>query len=150
MNLVSGVVVGGWWYMYGHDIPLLYECYCYTRQEPSLTGLDRPIDQHMTSNYTPDMLSCYPRYWNQELESCRWRIGSRMMMQIWICYPIVYEYYMMYGPCLIGVDHPQTNAWPQTTPQICSAVTLNVGTKSFLNHGPHQWCSDPRMMTSYW
>ena len=37
--------------------------------EVHLPGVDHPTDHHMTANYTPDMLSCYPGYWNQELES---------------------------------------------------------------------------------
>ena len=46
----------------------------------------------------------------------------------------------------------QTTAWLPTTPQTCSAVTLDIGIKSFLNHGPHQWYSDssPRMMIARW
>ena len=59
--------------------------------------------------------------------------------------------------CVIwGMDHvwqgwvtPPTTAWPPTTPQTCSAVTLLFGTKS-LNHGSCQWCSGPRMMIYVW
>ena len=63
--------------------------------------------------------------------------------------PLFYECYMRYGPHLTAWITPQTMTWPQTTPQTCSAVTLVFGTKS-LNHGPHQWCGGPRMMTQVW
>ena len=53
--------------MYGYGIPLFYECYM--KHELRLTGLDHPIYSHITANYTPDMISCYPGYWNKELES---------------------------------------------------------------------------------
>ena len=33
-----------------------------------LTWMDHPTDNSMTSNYSPDILSCYPGYWNQDLE----------------------------------------------------------------------------------
>ena len=54
--------------MYGYAIPLFYEWYM--RHGPRLTEVDHPIDHSMTSNYTPDMLSCYPGYRTQELEPC--------------------------------------------------------------------------------
>jgi len=70
LHISSVVIVNqGWWYLYGHAIPLLYECYM--RQEPRLTGLDQQTDHDMTLNYTPDMLSCYPGYWNQQIEDPR-------------------------------------------------------------------------------
>ena len=43
----------------------------------------------------------------------------------------------------------QTTTCPQTTPQTCSVVTLDIGRKS-LNNYPHQWCSGPRTMTQVW
>ena len=56
-----------------------------------------------------------------------------------------------------GIDHiwqgwitSQTTTWPPTTHETYLAVTLVLGTKSFLNHGPHQWCSGVRMMTQVW
>ena len=30
--------------------------------------MDHPTYHIMTSNYTPDMLRCYPGFWNEELE----------------------------------------------------------------------------------
>jgi len=59
-HLISGIVIQGWWRTYRYGIPLFYECYM--KHELYLTGLDHPLDHHMTSNYTKDMLSCYPRY----------------------------------------------------------------------------------------
>ena len=41
---------------YRYDIPPFYECYM--RHGPSLMGMDQQIDYIMTSNYTPDMISC--------------------------------------------------------------------------------------------
>ena len=45
-----------------------------------------------------------------------------------------------------GLITTHTTRRPQTTPQICSAVMLGFVTRSFLNHGPHQWCSGQMMM----
>ena len=39
--------------------------------------------------------------------------------------------------------------WLPATPQTCSVVMSGFVTMS-LNHGPHQWCSCPRMMTKVW
>ena len=41
---------------------------CYMRHELHLAGVDHLIDHHMTTKYTPDILSYYPGYWIQELE----------------------------------------------------------------------------------
>ena len=70
MDLIRSVVVKSlwWWHRYGYDIPLLYEYYM--RHGPRLTGVDHPTDHIMTWNYTPDILICYPGYWNQELAPC--------------------------------------------------------------------------------
>ena len=54
--------------MYGYAITLLYECYM--RNGTYLTKVNHPIDHSMTSNYTPDIFSCYPGYRTQELELC--------------------------------------------------------------------------------
>jgi hypothetical protein len=35
---------------------------------PYLTGMDHPLDNTMTSNYTLDILSCYPGFRNKYLE----------------------------------------------------------------------------------
>ena len=66
--LISGWVVPGWWYMYGYAVPLFHECYM--RHVPCLTGVDHLTDHTTTPNYTPDMISCYPGFRNQELEPC--------------------------------------------------------------------------------
>ena len=68
VDLSSIVVVQGCSRMYGYAIPLLYECYM--RHGPYLTVVDHPTDHYMTSNYTLEMLSYYPVFWNQELEPC--------------------------------------------------------------------------------
>ena len=60
-----------------------------------------------------------------------------------------HESYMSHELCLIGVDRPQTTAWPQTTPMTYSAVTLDIVTK-IVNHGHCQWCSGASMMTRVW
>ena len=46
----------------------------------------------------------------------------------------------------------QTMIWPWTSPQTCSAVTLDIGTNRLKIQGPHQWCSGsgPRMMIPGW
>ena len=67
MDLVSGVVVQWWWHRYGYAIPLFHECDM--MHGPCLTCLYQQRDHGMISNYTPDMISCYPRYLNQELKS---------------------------------------------------------------------------------
>ena len=61
MNLSSGIVVQGRWYIYEYPIPQFYECY--TRHGPCLEGGNHPTDHIMTSNYTQDMLRCYPVFW---------------------------------------------------------------------------------------
>ena len=66
MYIIIGVVIQVWWYLYVFDIQPFYECYM--RHGSCLTGLDHLIDHGMTSNYIPDILNCYPRYMNQELE----------------------------------------------------------------------------------
>ena len=124
------------------------------RHRPSLTGVDHPTYRFMTSNYTPDMLSCYPEYWNEELELwspsiMEWSkdnyldidmLSHCFMSDIWVI-DYVWQRWIP----------PQTIAWPPTVPQTYSAVvTLNIGTKKNLNHGPHQWCSGLRTMMQVW
>ena len=55
-----------------------------------------------------------------------------------------------------GMDHiwhgwitPQTTTWLLTTPRPYSAVTLDIGTKSF-NNDPHQWYSVPIIIMQVW
>ena len=86
----------------------------------------------------------------------QWCSGARMIIPVWTSIPLFHEWYMRHGPHTTGVDHPtdhrlQTTTWPPTTPQTCSAVTLNIGMKS-LNHAPHQGCSSsgPRMIIPGW
>ena len=50
MYHIRGVVVQGWWYMYGYSILLFYQCYM--RYGPCLIGVDPPTDHYMISNYT--------------------------------------------------------------------------------------------------
>ena len=59
------------------------------RHVPRQTWVGHPTDHGMTSNYTPEMLICYPGYWNQEFESCQWCSGEMMTTQVWICYPTI-------------------------------------------------------------
>ena len=58
-----------WWSktMIQDAIPLFHEYYM--SHEIRLTGVDNPPDHTMTSNYTPDTISCFPGYWNKELEA---------------------------------------------------------------------------------
>ena len=66
MIFISNVVFQEWWCRYGYAIPPLHEYY--VSHVPRLTWVDHPLYHHMTSNYTQDILSCYPGYWNQDLE----------------------------------------------------------------------------------
>ena len=68
MALNSSVVVQGWWYMYGHAIPLFYESYM--RHGTCMAGVNHPTDHNVTSNYTPYMLSCYPSFRREEPYLC--------------------------------------------------------------------------------
>ena len=38
------------------------------RHGPLLIGVDHSPDHNLTTNYTPEILSCYIGYWNQEHE----------------------------------------------------------------------------------
>ena len=90
MDLISSVVVQGWWYLYVYDIPLSYEYY--KRYGPHLTGLGQQADHSMTSNYTQNILSCYPGSIgkNSSLNHVprQWCIhsGPRLMIPGWIWY----------------------------------------------------------------
>ena len=66
MVLISGIVVQEWWCRYEYTILPFHEFYM--KHGPPLIGVDHPTDTHMSTNYTPAILSCYPGYWNQELE----------------------------------------------------------------------------------
>ena len=69
MLLVSGIVVQWWWHRDGYGMQPFYEYSM--RYGPCLTGMHHPVDHHMTTNDSLDsILSCYPGYWNQELEQC--------------------------------------------------------------------------------
>ena len=64
--LISHVVVQGLWCRYGYGIPPFHVCYM--SHEPYLAGVHQVLDSHITTNYTLDIFSCYPGYWNKELE----------------------------------------------------------------------------------
>ena len=68
IDLINGGVVQGWWHRYWYTIPLFHECYM--RNGSCLTWVGHLTRHDMTSNYSPDILSCYPGYWNQDLEPC--------------------------------------------------------------------------------
>ena len=122
--------------------------------EVCLTGMDHPRDHHTTTNYIQKMLSCYSGYCNQDLEP--W---TSSVMVYWSKYDgadidMVSHHFMIILWSMDNIGQGwvtlQTTRWPHTTLWIYSDVTLDVWTKSFLNHGPHQWCSSPRMMTQVW
>ena len=122
------------------------------RHRPRLTGINHPTDHWMTSNYTPGVLSWYPVYFGKmSLYNVphQWCSGPRKMIMVWICYLtvlcVLYEAWTTYDRGESPIT-PQSTVWPPTT---CSAVTQVFGIKS-LNHGPHQWCSGPRMMVHGW
>ena len=149
MILVSGVVGQGWWCRYGYGSRLFHECYM--RHGPYLTGVDHPLDHGGTSNYTPYILSCYPGYWNQEFlepwtSSVMWWSKDNDWGMDIISHCIMSVIWVM-GHVWLGYIIPQTTAWPPTTPQTCSAITLVFGMKS-LNHWPRQWC--PCFMSVTW
>ena len=84
---ISVVVVQGRWYMYVHAISLFYECYM--RYGLCLTGMNHLTDHIMTSNYTPNMLSCYPGFWEKQIDHaqnvpCQRGSGPRKMTHVWI------------------------------------------------------------------
>ena len=88
MDTTGSVVVQGRWYMSRCAIPLFYQCYM--RHWPSLKRVNHPTDYSMTSNYSPNMLSCYPGFQNGNPEECTsWYCVPRKMTQVWICYPTV-------------------------------------------------------------
>ena len=60
MYISSGVVVHAWWYMYRYAIPLFYEYYMRHRSQP--IGAIQVTDYGITSNYTLNVLSCYPDF----------------------------------------------------------------------------------------
>ena len=86
MDVISGIVVYEQWKRYVYAIPLFYECYL--NHELSLTEVDHPLDHTMTSNFTPDMLSCYAGFRIKSLNHGprQWCSGLTTMTQVWICY----------------------------------------------------------------
>ena len=70
-------------------------------------------------------------------------IGDIVVQGWWRRYgytiPLFYDCYMRYGPHLTVWISKKTIAWPQTTPQTYSAVTLNIGTNTLNHVVPHQW-----------
>ena len=74
-----------------------------------------------------------------------------MRICVWICHPtVLWALYTIWITCHRGdYTTPHITKWPPTAPQKWSDVTLVFGLKS-LNHAPHQWCSDPRMMIHGW
>ena len=118
------------------------------RHGSHMTRVKHLTDHSMTSKYTPDMSSCYPGFQKEEPDqytsSVIWwsKEDDTVMNMLSLCFMSV----------IWGIDHVQhvwitlhTTSWPQTAPQICSAVTLVLGSKS-LNHAPHQCCSGQRIM----
>ena len=54
-----------------------------------LIGVDHPIDYNITSNYTPDILSCYLECQNQEHGPYQWCSGPKTMRHTCIYCPII-------------------------------------------------------------
>ena len=87
--LISGIVVQGQWCRYEYTIPLFNEYYM--RYGPRLTGVTHPTEHTMTSNYTPDMISCY-----QDVGPKRkihpphqWYRCPMTVIYFWVCYPSI-------------------------------------------------------------
>ena len=76
------------------------------------TCMDHPIDHIMTSNYTPDMLSCYgPVPWVLEPRPQIIHLSSDIVVKgPWYMYgyaiTLLYECYIRYGQFLTGVGNP--------------------------------------------
>jgi hypothetical protein len=70
-----------------------------------LTGLYHPIDHHITSNYTPDMLSCYSGFWILEPRACTMLFISGAVVVVQ-GHASIYECNMRYGSHMTVVDHP--------------------------------------------
>ena len=164
MYLISGIVVS-------HCLCVLYELWtisdrmmvhlwmwyhtvyeCYMRHGPCLTGVNHLIYQWMISNYTPDMLSCYPGsrslepepctlsvlQWSKDDDICMYMLSHCFMSVVW-CMDYVWQEWIT----------PQTTPWLPTTPLTCSAITL-IYRQKFLHNVTHQWCSGPRKMVLLW
>ena len=152
MDIISDVVVQGWWHMYRYTVPLFYECYM--RYGPHLTGVDHPTDHIMASNYTPDMLSLLP--WFLEPRAWTMDLISGVVVQGWwyMCgyaIPLFYECYMR------AWTTPDVGGSPlrpyhdlQLHPRHAQTVILVLRTKMSLNCAPLQWCGGPRMMIHVW
>ena len=90
MDLISVVVVHGWWYLNGHAIPPFHECHM--RHGPHLTGVDYLLDHRMTSKYTQTcsyVTLGFGIVKSLNNGSHQWCRVLRTMTQVWICYPTV-------------------------------------------------------------
>ena len=95
------------------------------------TCIDHLIDHIMTSNYTPDMLSCYGSVcWVLEPRAQTIHLSSDIVVQWpWYMYgyaiPLLCECYIRCEQCLTGVGNPIHHNMTQAY----SAFTLLFGTK---------------------
>ena len=150
MHLISGIMVQGWWYLYGYAIPLFYDYYMTQRKH--LTGKDHPKDHSVISNYTQDMLRCYavflePRAWTMYF------ISGFVVQRWWYLYgyaiPLFCECGMMHGQHLIWLGNPRGDS-------MTSNYTLDMfrGFVAFWNQELepciHQWGNSPRSMRNVW
>ena len=149
-HLISGIVIQGWWRTYRYGIPLFYECYM--KHELYLTGLDHPLDHHMTSNYTKDMLSCYPGYEKQG--DWIFLVNSGVVVEGWRCSywytTVLWVLYEAWTTC----DRDGSPLIPPHvhTPHFRSAQLLPCVTKKKkgLSRVPYHWYSGARMMIPVW
>ena len=120
-----------------NSIPLYYEYYM--RHGLSMTGVDNHTYRNVISNYTLDMLSCYPRFRNQKLEPCtssvmEWSKNDGkcmdMLSHCFIC--VIWDTDQVWQ----GQTTIYITSWPPTTPQTWpSVVTLVLGnTRAWTMH----------------
>ena len=109
MHLIICVVVEGLWCSYEYSTTPFHECDI--SHGSRLTGVDHPTDHIMTSNYTLDMLSCYPdthrRAWTMDLSS-----GVGVQWWWWMSgytISVFYDCYISHVPPLKRGDHPRDN-----------------------------------------
>ena len=148
MYLISDTVVQGWCCMYWYAIPLFYQC-C-MRHGQRLPGVNHLTYHIITSNYVPDMITCYPGYRNEELEPFN-SISGIVVQEWWYMYwyAIIrfYECYMRDGSRLIGGVSPHR---PRHHLRLhlrhAQLLPFDLVISKSLNYVPHQWCSGPRMM----
>ena len=117
------------------------------------------FDRGVIPHRPPHDHKLHPRHtqmlpWVSELRTWTMDLVSGVVVQGWWCryvcaIPPLATIMWVMNYIWQGCNTPQTTAWPQNTPQIRLAVTLDIGIKS-LNHIPHQWCSGPRMMIPVW